>query len=97
MKLNPLKCASDVSFKKFLEFMVSNRGIEANPEKIIALIEIESLRKPKEVEKLTDCITALNRFISKATDKCVPFFNTLKGNKHFEWAEECEEAFQQLK
>ena len=68
LKLNPLKCVFDVSFGKFLEFMVNNRGIEMNSEKIIALIEMESIRKPKEVEKLTGCTAALNHFISKATD-----------------------------
>lgn len=47
MKLNLLKCVFDVSFGKFLEFVVNNRGIETNPEKIIALIEMDSLRKPK--------------------------------------------------
>lgn len=54
MKLNSLKCAFGVSSNKFLGFMVSSRGIEANPEKIKALIEMEPLKKPKEVQKLTD-------------------------------------------
>ncbi|XP_024025995.1 uncharacterized protein LOC112092918 [Morus notabilis] len=56
-----------------------------------------SPRKPKEVQKLTGCVAALNRFISKSTDKSVPFFDTLRGSKSFLWTEECEQAFQQLK
>ena len=54
-----------------------------------------SPRTVKEVQKLTDRIAALNRFISRATDKCLPFFKTLK--QAFAWTDECEEAFQDLK
>jgi len=97
MKLNPLKCAFGVKSGKFLGFMVSSRGIEANPEKVQALLDMKSPRKPKDVQKLTSCIAALNRFISKSTDKCIPFFDTLRGSKPFQWTEECEHAFQQLK
>ena len=49
----------------------------------------------KEVQKLTGRITALNRFISRATDKCLPFFKTLK--QDFAWTDKCEAAFQELK
>ncbi|XP_024027145.1 uncharacterized protein LOC112093264 [Morus notabilis] len=69
MKLNPLKCAFGVGSGKFLGFMVSNWGIEANPKRIKALQDMRSLTKPKEVQRLTGCVTALNRFISKGTDK----------------------------
>ncbi|XP_024018842.1 uncharacterized protein LOC112090833 [Morus notabilis] len=97
MKLNPQKCAFGVGSGKFLDFMVSNRGIEANPEKIKALQDMQSPTKPKEVQRLTGCVAALNRFISKVTDKYVPFFDALKGSRHFEWTPQCEEAFQKLK
>lgn len=83
MKLN-------LDSSKFLGFMVSNRGIEANPEKIKPLQDMDSPRKGKEVQNLTRCITTLNRFISKVTDICVPFFVVLKRNKHFEWTPQCE-------
>ena len=49
----------------------------------------------KEVQKLTGRIAALNRFVSRATDKCLPFFKTLK--QAFAWTDECEAAFQELK
>ncbi|XP_024030058.1 uncharacterized protein LOC112094132 [Morus notabilis] len=58
---------------------------------------MRSLTKPKEVQRLTGCVAALNRFISKATDKCVPFFDALKGSRRFEWTPQCKEAFQKLK
>ena len=97
MKLNPLKCAFGVASGKFLGFMVNQRGIEANPEKIQALIDMRSPSKTKEVQSLTGRVAALNRFISKATDKCLPFFDSLKGNKRFLWDDKCEQAFRALK
>ena len=87
MKLNPCKCAFGVTAGKFLGFMLSQRGIEVNPEKVQAIIELEPLRKIKEVQSLNGKIAALNKFVSKATDKCLPFFCTLK--KSFEWTDKC--------
>ena len=75
--------------------MVSQRGIKANLEKVQAIINMASPRTVKEVQKLTDKIAALNRFVSRATDKCLPFFKTLK--QAFVWTDECEKAFQDLK
>ena len=96
MKLNPLKCPFGVASGKFLGFMVNQRGIEANPEKIRALLEKQSPRKSKEVQSLAGRVAALSRFISRSTDKCLPFFDALKGGKKFEWTEKCGVAFQQL-
>ena len=95
MKLNPNKCALKVLSGKFLRFMVSQRGIEANPDKIQAILDMEPPKNIKEVQSLTGQVAALNRFVSKATDKCSPFFKILK--KAFEWTEECRKAFQDLK
>ena len=95
MKLNPSKCAFGVASGKFLGFMVSEKGIEANPEKVRAILEMASPRTVKEVQKLIGRIVTLNRFVLKATDKCLPFFKTLK--QAFVWMDECEKAFQELK
>ncbi|XP_030963839.1 uncharacterized protein LOC115985003 [Quercus lobata] len=95
MRLNPSKCVFGVASGKFLGFMVSQRGIEANPEKVRAIIDMTSPRTIKEVQKLTGRIAALNRFVTKATDKCLPFFKTLK--QAFAWTDECEAALQELK
>ena len=86
MKLNPSKCTFGVSLGKFLGFIVSQRGIEANPEKVRAILEMSSPKTIKEVQSLTGRVAALNRFVSKATDKCLPFFKTLK--KAFAWTDE---------
>ena len=95
MKLNLGKCVFGVVSGKFLGFIVSQRGIEANPEKVQAIINMASPKTVKEVQKLTGRIAIINRFVSRATDKCLPFFKTLK--QAFMWTDECEAAFQELK
>ena len=78
IKLNSSKCAFGVSSGKFLGFMVSQRGIEANTEKVRAILEMSSPKTIKEVQSLTGRVAAFNRFVSRAMDKCLPFFKTLK-------------------
>ena len=95
MKLNPDKYTFGVTAEKFLGFMVSQRGIEVNPDKIQAIMEMTPPTNIKEVQSLNDKVTALNRFVSRVTDKCLPFFRTLK--KLFEWTAECQQAFEDLK
>ncbi|CAA7017902.1 unnamed protein product [Microthlaspi erraticum] len=97
MKLNPTKCRFAVTSGEFLGYMVTHRGIEANPKQILALIEMTSPKTKREVQRLTGRVAALNHFISRSTDKCLPFYDTLRGNKKFEWDEKCEKACQELK
>ncbi|CAA7030103.1 unnamed protein product [Microthlaspi erraticum] len=97
MKLNPTKCTFAVTSGEFLGYIVTKRGIEANPKKIAAVLELPSPKTTREVQRLTGRIAALNRFISRSTDKCLPFYQLLRGNKRFEWDSKCEEAFQELK
>ena len=78
MKLNPGKCAFGITTGKFLGFMVFQRGIEANPDKIRGIMEMAPPRNVKEVQSLNGKIEALNKFVSRAMDKCLPFFRTLK-------------------
>ncbi|XP_017217112.1 uncharacterized protein LOC108194669 [Daucus carota subsp. sativus] len=79
MKLNPQKCVFGVESGKFLGFMVNHRGIEANPAKIQALLDMRSPSTVKEVQSLTGRVAALNRFVSKSTDRCQEFFKVIKG------------------
>ena len=95
MKLNPAKCAFGVSAGKFMGFIVKHRGIEANPDKIKALVDMPSPAGIKEVQRQTGRIAALSRFVSRASDKCQPFFQVLK--KAFQWDTKCKEAFSALK
>ena len=97
MKLNLLKCMFGVASGKFLGFMVNHRGIESNPEKIQSLIDMRSPTKMKEVQSITGRVAALSRFISRATDKYLPLFDSLKGRKRYLWDEKCEQAFRSLK
>ncbi|KAG7552308.1 Ribonuclease H-like superfamily [Arabidopsis thaliana x Arabidopsis arenosa] len=96
MKLNPAKCTFGVPSGEFLGYIVTKRGIEANPNQINAFLNMPSPKNFKEVQRLTGRIAALNRFISRSTDKSLPFYQILKGNR-FLWDEKCEEAFGQLK
>ncbi|KAM1196347.1 hypothetical protein ACFX2J_022732 [Malus domestica] len=98
MRLNPNKCAFGVGSGKFLGFMISQRGIEANPEKIKAILDKKEPVTSKDIQSLTGKVAALTRFISKATDRCALFFKALKGSKKYiTWTDECDEAFKNLK
>ena len=74
MKLNPSKCVFGVTTGKFLGFMVSQRGIEVNLDKIQAILEMKPSTNIKDVQSLNGKVIALNRFVSRATNKCLPFF-----------------------
>lgn len=97
MKLNLAKCAFGVESGKFLGFMVNHQGIEVNPAKAQAVVELQLPRTVKEVQRLTGMIRALFRFISWSTNKCHPFFQVLKGKDKIYWDSECKEAFHGLK
>ena len=97
MKLNPAKCRFAVASSEFLGYMVTYRGIEDNPKQIDALIRMASPKNKREVPRLTGRVAALNRLISRSTDKSLPFYDVLRGNTKFECSDECENAFKQLK
>ena len=77
--------------------MVSQRGIEVNPEKIKAILEMPSPKSVKVIQRLVGRIAALNRFISRSADKCLSFFKLLRNSIRFVWDKQCEEAFINLK
>ena len=97
MKLNPLKCAFGVSAGKFLCFMVTQRGIEANPMQLKAILQSPAPSSKKEIQRLTGRLAALGRFISCFTDWLKPFFTTLRGASRPEWDEECDRTFIAIK
>ena len=97
LRLNASKCSFGIGSGKFLGYMVTHHGIEVNPDQIKAINNLQPPWNPKEVQKLTGMIAALNRFISWLADRCRPFFQLLHKWKGFEWTEECALAFQQLK
>ena len=95
MKLNPAKCFFGVSAAKFLGFIVNSRGIESNLDKIKVVLDMLPPSNIKDIQRLTGRIAALSRFVSKANDKCQPFFQVLK--KAFQLDAHCQEAFTALK
>jgi ribonuclease HI len=96
-KLNPEKCDFKVPSGKLLGFIVSHRGIEANPEKIKAIMRMEVPRSQKKVQRLTGCMAALSRFISRLGEKGMPFYKLLKKMDKFQWTTEAQEALEALK
>ena len=74
LKLNPEKCVFGVPSGKLLGFFVSQRGIEANPDKIEAIEQIEAPKRVKDVRRLAGCVAAMRRFISKSAERALPFF-----------------------
>ena len=93
LRLNASKCSIGVGSGKFLGYMVTHRGIEVIPDQIRAIHNLQPPRNPKEVQKLTGMITALNQFISKSVDKYRPFYLLMNKWKGFEWSEDCALAF----
>jgi ribonuclease HI len=96
-KLNPNKCVFGIPSGKLLGFIISHRGIEANPEKISTITNKRAPTCIKDVQKLTGCMAALNRFISKLGQRGLPFFKLLKHQKKFVWTPEADQALAQLK
>jgi hypothetical protein len=97
IKLNPAKCAFGVPSGKLLGFLVSHRGIEANPDKVKAIKEMHPPRNLKEMQRLTGCMAALGHFITRSGEKALPFFKLMKRPGKFKWTPEADKAFAELK
>ena len=83
--------------EKFLGFMVTQRGIEANPAQVKAILQSPAPSFKKEIQQLTGRLAALGRFISRFIDLLKPLFTTLRGANRAEWDEECDRAFVAIK
>ena len=97
MKLNLSKCTFGVSSGRILGYLVTQRGVEVHPNQIKAILNMKSPATTKEIQSLTGRVAALNRFLSRSTNKCRPFFKALKKGHKDKWDDECEVAFQNLK
>ncbi|KAL0359896.1 UNVERIFIED_CONTAM: hypothetical protein Sangu_0839000 [Sesamum angustifolium] len=96
LKLNLEKCAFGVQEGGFLGFMVTQKGIEANPLKIKAILDMKAPTNINEVQRLTGTIATLSHFISRAAEKSLPFFEVLRKAKKFKWDVACQQAFEEL-
>jgi len=97
LRLNPDKCVFGVDRGKFLGFMLTQRGIEANPEKCKAIIEMRSPTTIKEVQRLIGRLTAISHFLPKLAEQTQPIVQLLKKSTRFTWTDDCEQIFQKLK
>jgi hypothetical protein len=97
VKLNPEKCVCGVPRGMLLGYIVSQRGIEANPEKVAALERMGPIRDLKGVQKVLGCLAALSRFISLLGEKGLPLYRLLKKHEQFSWTVEAQEALAKMK
>ena len=81
MRLNPHKCAFVIAVGKFLGFMLTHRGIEANPDKCRAILEMKNLTTMKEERRLIGRITSFSRSMVALARKALPFFSLLRREK----------------
>ena len=85
LRLNPEKCVFGVPSDKLLGFLVSHRGIEANPEKVKAIEDMTPPQTLREMQKFAGRVTTLGCFISKLGERALPFFKLMKKKGPFEW------------
>ncbi|GJR71640.1 reverse transcriptase domain-containing protein [Tanacetum coccineum] len=100
MKLNPKKCSFVMDEGKFLGYVVTSKGIRANPEKAKAVMDMPSPKTLKQMQSLSGKLAALNRFLSKSAERSLPFLDTLKkctNKKDFKWTKAAEAAFLEMK
>jgi hypothetical protein len=97
MKLNPEKCTFGMPAGQLLGYIVSQRGIEANPSKIKAIEALELPTKLKDVQKFAGCLASLSLFVSRIRQKAMPLYQLMKKTDHFVWSQHADDAFNDLK
>ena len=80
-----------------LGFIVSEREIEANLEKVLAILNMGPIRNLKGVHRVMGCLASLSRFISHLKKKGLPLYRLFKKSKHFSWTSKAQEALDKLK
>jgi hypothetical protein len=97
MKLNPEKCTFGVPAGKLLGYIISQRGIEANPSKIKAIEALEPPTELKDIQKFAGCLASLSRFVSRLGEKEMLLYQLMKKTCHFVWSQHADDAFNDLK
>ena len=97
LRLNPKKCTFGVTSRKLLGYMVSERGIEVDPDKIRAILEMPAPRTEKEVRGFLGRLQYISRFIARLTDICEPIFRLLGKSQRTVWDDQCQRAFERIK
>jgi hypothetical protein len=97
MMLNLTKCVFGVPAGQLLGFIISHHGIEVNPKKIKAILDISRPKDLKDVQRLTGCVVAVSRFISHLGEKALPLYKLIKKSNEFVWTDEADTALKDLK
>ncbi|GAU48966.1 hypothetical protein TSUD_188130 [Trifolium subterraneum] len=97
LRLNPNKCAFGIRFGKLLGFIVSQKGIEVDPDKVRAIREMPAPQIEKQVRGFLGRLNYISRFISHMTATCGPIFKLLRKNQGIVWTEDCQKAFESIK
>jgi hypothetical protein len=97
VKLNLEKCVFGVLRGILLSFVVSERIIEANPEKILAIMDMGPIKNLKGVQCVKGCLAALSGFIARLGERSLPLYKLMKKSDHFTWTPEVQEALDSLK
>jgi hypothetical protein len=97
MKLNSEKCTFGVPAGQLLGYIISQRGIKANPSKIKAIKALESLTQLRDVQKFAGCLASLSRSVSQLREKAMPLYQLIKKTNQFVWSQRTDDAFNDLK
>ncbi|GAU40233.1 hypothetical protein TSUD_219430 [Trifolium subterraneum] len=97
LRLNPNKCTFGVRSGKLLGFIVSQKGIEVDPDKVRAIREMPAPQTEKQVRGFLGRLNYISRFISHMTATCGPIFRLLRKNQGIDWTEDCQKAFDSIK
>ncbi|XP_028208435.1 uncharacterized protein LOC114391656 [Glycine soja] len=97
LRLNPNKCTFGVRSGKLLGFIVSQKGIEVDPDKVKAIREMPVPQTEKQVRGFLGRLNYISRFISHMTATCGPIFKLLRKDQGIVWTEDCQKAFDSIK
>ncbi|WJZ84616.1 hypothetical protein VitviT2T_004214 [Vitis vinifera] len=97
LRLNPKKCTFGVISRKLLGYMVSKRGIEANPDKIRVILDMPVPMTKREIRGFLGRLQYISRFIARLTDICEPIFRLLRKSQPTVWDDQCQRAFERIR
>ena len=97
LRLNPNKCTFGVRSGKLLGFIVSQKGIEVDLDKVKAIQEMPEPRTKKQVRGFLGRLNYISRFISLMTATCAPIFKLLRKDQDYVWTDDCQKAFDSIK
>ena len=89
MRLNPKKCTFGVTSRKLLGYMVSERGIEADPDKIRTILDMLAPRTERDIRGFLGRLQYISKFIARLTDICEPIFQLLRKSQTTIWDDQC--------